>query len=247
MSRVLLADDSPHAQRMGERILRDEGYEVVSVTDGDTALLRLSDVDPDVIVVDAFLPRRSGFDIARHIKGHPEFKHVSVVMTAGLLEPFNEDEARQAGGDAVLKKPFEATAMLDILRPLAESSKAMRSQPPGARPPAQAAAPAPTPTVEPARATATAPATAATPDPAPPPAAAPVPAPASVQRPATPAVVRSPAAPVREPIAPPARGAAQEAIIEPERVRAAVTLALDAAMPALIDELTERVLAALKH
>ena len=35
MSRILLADDSPHAQRMGERILREEGYEVVSLTDGE--------------------------------------------------------------------------------------------------------------------------------------------------------------------------------------------------------------------
>ena len=41
MARILLADDSPHAQRMGERILREEGFEVVSLTDGETTLLRL--------------------------------------------------------------------------------------------------------------------------------------------------------------------------------------------------------------
>ena len=41
MSRILLADDSPHAQRMGERILREEGFEVVSLTSGETALARL--------------------------------------------------------------------------------------------------------------------------------------------------------------------------------------------------------------
>ena len=40
MNRVLLADDSPHAQRMGERILREEGFEVITVSDGDTAMLR---------------------------------------------------------------------------------------------------------------------------------------------------------------------------------------------------------------
>ena len=49
MSRILLADDSPHAQRMGERILADEGYEVVTVSDGDSALVRLEDVDPDLV------------------------------------------------------------------------------------------------------------------------------------------------------------------------------------------------------
>jgi len=56
MSRILLADDSPHAQRMGERILREEGFEVVTVTDGETALIRLEDVDPDVVLADVFLP-----------------------------------------------------------------------------------------------------------------------------------------------------------------------------------------------
>ncbi len=42
MSRILLADDSPqHAQRMGERILRDEGHEVIVVSDGKVAVLRV--------------------------------------------------------------------------------------------------------------------------------------------------------------------------------------------------------------
>ena len=56
MTRILLADDSPHAQRMGERILREEGYEVVTVTDGQTALMRLADVDPDVVFADSRCP-----------------------------------------------------------------------------------------------------------------------------------------------------------------------------------------------
>ena len=52
MTRILLADDSPHAQRMGEQILSEEGFEVVTVSDGDSALLRLEDVDPDLVIVD---------------------------------------------------------------------------------------------------------------------------------------------------------------------------------------------------
>ena len=39
MSRILLVDDSPHAQRMGERILSEEGYEVVAVSNADSALM----------------------------------------------------------------------------------------------------------------------------------------------------------------------------------------------------------------
>ncbi len=201
MSRILLADDSPHAQRMGERILREEGFEVVSLTDGDNALLRLADVDPDLILADVFLPNKSGLDICRYVKSHPRHRHARIVLTAGLLEPFDEDEARQAGADAILKKPFEASVVLQTIKPLLAEAQAARELRPemAQETPAKVVAPAILPPGQPA--------------------------PPSAPAPAQPAVS------VPE--------------IDPERVRAAVTLALDAALPALIHEVTERVLIAL--
>ena len=183
MSTILLADDSPHAQRMGERILRDEGFAVVSVTDGETALLRMSDVDPDLVIADVFLPGCDGFALCRQIKG--AHRHVRVVLTAGLLETFDEDEARRAGCDAILKKPFEASQVIEMIKPLVHDAQLAR----GLFAEALAAA-----------------------------------------RPAT----ESSAHPTRAPI-------------DPERVQAAITLALDAALPALIQEITERVLVALGY
>ena len=106
MSRILLADDSPHAQRMGERILREEGFEVVTVTDGATALLRMADVDPDVVLADVSLPTRSGYDLCREIKSRPRHQHVRVILTAGLIEPVDEEQALAVRSDGVLRKPF---------------------------------------------------------------------------------------------------------------------------------------------
>ncbi len=192
MSRVLLADDSPNAQRMGERILREEGFEVVSVTDGETAFLRFADVDPDVVLADVYLPTRSGFELCRWLKSRPESKHVRVVLTAGILEPFDEEEARRAGCDAVLRKPFEASIVMDTIKPLIEASRFARGlfgEHVEQRKVAVAEAVAEAVAVERSR----------PPD------------------------------------------------IDPERVRAAITLALDAALPAMIEEITERVLVALGH
>jgi CheY-like chemotaxis protein len=183
MSIILLADDSPHAQRMGERILREEGFEVVSVTDGDTALVRMADVDPDVVIADVFLPGKNGFELCRTIKGR--FRHVRVILTAGMLEPFDEEEARRAGCDAILKKPFEASVVVGTIRPLAHDAQLARglfaealantlpTAPPGAQP--------------------------------------------------------------------------EHAPLDAARVEAAITLALDAALPALVREITEKVLVALGH
>lgn len=190
MNRILLADDSPHAQRMGERILREEGFEVVTVTDGDTALVRLADVDPDLVLADAFLPQRSGYEICRYVRSDPRFRHTRVVLTAGALEPLDEEEARRVHADAVLKKPFEASVVLEIIKPLLVAAHAARDV-------------------------------------------------VSIAQhdPET--------LPPLLPCDPPVSSVASQ--IDPERVRAAVTLALDAALPAMIDEITERVLVALGH
>ena len=131
MSRILLADDSPHAQRMGERILREEGFEVVSLTDGNAVMARLADVDPDVIMADVFLPGKSGFELCRYVKNEPRFKHVRVVLTAGLLEPFDEDEAKRTGCDAIIKKPFEASRVVGTIDALVKDAQQARGSPTG--------------------------------------------------------------------------------------------------------------------
>lgn len=195
MTRILLADDSPHAQRMGERILREEGFEVVTVTDGQTALMRLADVDPDVVFADVSLPRKSGYDICRDIKKNARHKHVRVILTAGLLESFDDVQASAVQCDGILKKPFEASVVIETLKPLVEAAHKDRGEY--------------GPTlmlhhsgVVPVK------------------------------------VVTDPneLAPLDMP-----------SDVDVERVRAAVTLALDAALPAMIDKITEQVLVALGH
>ena len=90
MSRILLADHSPHAQRMGERILRDEGYEVVAVTDGETALLRLKDLAPSLILADISLPGRNGYEVCEYVKTSGKYPQTRVVLTAGPIAAFEE-------------------------------------------------------------------------------------------------------------------------------------------------------------
>jgi len=127
MGAILLADNSPHARRMGERILSDEGYAVECVADGEAALERLSATDPDLVIADAFLAGRSGFELCRQVKAYR--RHTRVILTGGLLETLDEDEARRAGCDAVIRKPFEATALLDVVRQQVQEARMARVPP----------------------------------------------------------------------------------------------------------------------
>jgi CheY-like chemotaxis protein len=185
MTRILLVDDSPHAQRMGERILSDEGYEVVTVSNADSALIRLDDVDPDIVIADTVMPGRTGYDICQYLKMSPRHRHVRVILTAGVLESLDEEHSKRVEADGSLMKPFEATALLAMVKPLAEAAAADRAAQ-KADSPRPAGAPAP----------------------------------------------KSPAAPFI-------------AVVDEEQVRAAVTVALDAAMAGMIEDIARRVVAAL--
>ncbi|HEY7388713.1 MAG TPA: response regulator, partial [Bryobacteraceae bacterium] len=94
MSRILLADDSPQALRLAEQILRSQGIEVVSVSDGAIALRRLPDVNPDLLITDVYLPTKSGFDLARFLKSQDEYRHVPVIFAAAPIDEFNEQDAK---------------------------------------------------------------------------------------------------------------------------------------------------------
>jgi len=191
MSRILLVDDSPHAQRMGERILSDEGFEVVTVTTAESALVRLDDVDPDIVVADTVMPGRNGFDICYYLKISPRHRHVRVILTAGVLDALDEAQVQRVEADGTLRKPFEASALLAAVRPLVEAAATARAQ------------------TEHANGREHSPAGAE----------------AKLQR-----VPR---------IAP------FVALVDSEQVRAAVTVALDAAMGSMVDEISQRVMTAL--
>ncbi len=132
MSVILLADDSPHARRMGQRILAGEGHQVVCVADGEAAALRLPDVDPDIIIADAHLPGLSGIELCRFMKAN--CRHVRVILTAGSLEALDEAAAQHAGCDAILRKPFEASVVMRVVGPLALEAMKARQAPPAAAP-----------------------------------------------------------------------------------------------------------------
>lgn len=127
MSRILLADDSPQALRLAEQILTSQGIEVVSVTDGAIALRRLNDVNPDLLITDVYLATKSGFDLARFLRAQPQYRHIPVIFAAAPTDEFNEQDAKNAGADIILRKPFEASALLGAVQRLLEQSASTRS------------------------------------------------------------------------------------------------------------------------
>jgi CheY-like chemotaxis protein len=113
--KILLADDSVTAQNMGRKILADAGYDVVTVNNGSAALKRITELKPDLIVLDVYMPGYSGLEVCQRLKDAAETARIPVLLTVGKLEPFKPEEARRVRADAHIVKPFEASELLTAI------------------------------------------------------------------------------------------------------------------------------------
>lgn len=108
--RILLADDSVTIQKVIELTFMDEDYEVRAVSNGDEAIQALPEVDPDVVIADVHMPGANGYEVCRRAKAmKPE---IPVLLLVGTFEPFDEAQARAAGANSFLKKPFDSQELL---------------------------------------------------------------------------------------------------------------------------------------
>src|SRR5688572_12387649 len=82
--------------------------EVVTVGDGQEALEKLHQCRPDVVLADIFMPGLDGYALCRYIKDNKRFEGVPVILLVGSFEPFDEAEAKRAGADDVVTKPFQS-------------------------------------------------------------------------------------------------------------------------------------------
>lgn len=90
----------------------DEGIDVITVGDGDTALERINEASPDLVLADVNMPGLSGYQICEKIRGNEATKNLPVVLLVGSFEPFDEKEADRVGANAYLTKPFQSIRQL---------------------------------------------------------------------------------------------------------------------------------------
>jgi CheY-like chemotaxis protein len=115
---LLLADDSLTIRRVIELTFAEEDIRVLAVNDGREAIARIVAEPPDIILADAAMPERDGYEVAAFVKGNPRLAHIPVLLLTGAFEPIDEDRAREAGCDGVLVKPFEPQMVIGRVREL---------------------------------------------------------------------------------------------------------------------------------
>jgi CheY-like chemotaxis protein len=106
VAKILVADDNSNIQKMVGLALKDQGIDVVAVGNGEAAVRKISDIRPDLVLADVFMPVRNGYEVCRYVKEDPSLAHIPVILLVGAFDPLDEQEAQRVGADGVLKKPF---------------------------------------------------------------------------------------------------------------------------------------------
>ena len=114
LQRILLADDEPDILEVSRIALETVGGFEVSVCSSGRALLeRLTDFEPDLIIVDVLMPDMTGPDVLQEVRRRPEFNGVPVVYLTGVIQEEELEELRETGVADVILKPFDPMTLAD--------------------------------------------------------------------------------------------------------------------------------------
>jgi two-component system, OmpR family, alkaline phosphatase synthesis response regulator PhoP len=115
---VLIVDDEPSIRETIGFILEMEGFQVATAEDGEQGLEAVRRLRPPVVLLDAMMPKRDGYDVCHTIKSDPELAGVHVIMLTAMGQKRDRERGLAAGADYFVTKPFDEAELLSLLRRL---------------------------------------------------------------------------------------------------------------------------------
>ena len=116
--KLLLADDSITIQKVVGIIFSGEAYDLTVVDNGNDALVRAREAVPDIMLIDALMPGKNGYEVCREARNDHALATVPILLLTGVFEPFDETKARESGADDFISKPFESQVLIDKVKEL---------------------------------------------------------------------------------------------------------------------------------
>jgi two-component system, OmpR family, alkaline phosphatase synthesis response regulator PhoP len=110
--RILVVDDNQQNLELLQAYLEDIDCETIPAHDGQEALNIISRESTDLILLDVMMPKMSGFEVCRKVKGSPKTKNIPVIMVTALNEFGDIERAVESGTDDFVSKPVNKLELL---------------------------------------------------------------------------------------------------------------------------------------
>lgn len=113
---VLIVDDDPFGIVQLLVLLKDSGYELVTASDGASAIETVRNQPPDIILLDILMPKMDGYETCRRLKENEYFEDIPIIFLSGLHSTEEKINAFEAGGVDYITKPFSEKEVLIRLK-----------------------------------------------------------------------------------------------------------------------------------
>jgi len=114
--KVMVIDDSKTIRKTADILLKKQGCEVITATDGFEALAKVAEHKPDFIFVDIMMPRLDGYQTCALIKNNQKFKNTPVILLSSKDSIFDKARGRLVGSEQYLTKPFSKDDLLGAIK-----------------------------------------------------------------------------------------------------------------------------------
>lgn len=124
-AKILVVDDEPDVVTFMERILRAEGFDVITAYDGISALDLAASESPDLVLLDIMMPMMSGYEVCEQLKASPQTQGIPVICVSSAHSYEAQSRSQRAGAAALVIKPFlPAELVVQIRRQLPAANPA---------------------------------------------------------------------------------------------------------------------------
>lgn len=116
--KVLIADDEPDILEILKYNLSNEGYEVITAKDGDEALEKARRTQPDLIVLDVMMPKKTGVEVCQLLRAQAAFKETLIIFLTAVNDEGTQIKGLETGADDYVSKPVSPRVFLSRVNAL---------------------------------------------------------------------------------------------------------------------------------
>lgn len=119
---ILVVDDEERNRRLLEANLAPLGYEVTHAPNGEDALARIEETQPDLVLLDIMMPGMDGIEVTRRVRANPETSHIPIILITAFADAERRLKGIEAGCDDFVAKPFDRLELTARIRSLLKIS-----------------------------------------------------------------------------------------------------------------------------
>jgi DNA-binding response OmpR family regulator len=111
--KILIVDDEPDILETLKFLIESEGFQSITAMDGEDALKKAKETNPDLIILDVMLPKINGYKVCRLLKFDNKYKHIPILMVTARSQEEDKVIGEETGADEYITKPFDIEELIE--------------------------------------------------------------------------------------------------------------------------------------